>query len=156
MDSKKLTWETFSHIKIEKSEDWFWIVGIVAVAIAVLAVFFNNILLALIILLGIFTIFMSSNSDPKIVQYEINRKGVKVGEILYPYSILESFCVIDEDGYDRDRLLLKSRKFFSTLIVLPLAGQVGNDSVREYLLEYLNEEEMQEPWTEVLASRLGF
>jgi hypothetical protein len=156
MNSKKLSWETFDHIKQEKSEDWFWIVGIVAVSIAVLSVFFNNILLALIILLGAFTSFMAAHAKPKNVQYEINRKGVKVGEILYPYSVLESFCVIDEDGYDRDRLLLRSRKAFMPIITVPLAGEVENDSVREYLLEYLNEEEMQEPWTEILASRLGF
>jgi len=154
--SKKLDWEALDHIREKKSSDWFWIIGIVAVAIAVLAVFFNNILFALLVLIGTFVIFMAANNPAKMVNHQINRKGVQVGDIIYTYATLESFYVIDEDGWDRDRLILKSRKTLMPLIVIPLGDQVRPDEIREYLLEYLNEEEMYEPTIQRILTRIGF
>jgi hypothetical protein len=156
MASKKIVWETLDHIKEEKSNDWFWIVGILAVAISILAIFFNNILLALLILLAAFAAFMMAHSVPRIISYEINRRGIRSGSTLYPYSELESYCVIDEDGYDRDRILLKSKKFFMPMIIIPLGGEADPEEVREYLLEYLDEEEMEETEIQRFLESLGF
>jgi hypothetical protein len=154
--SKKLEWQALDHIREKKDSDWFWIIGIVAVAIAILAVFFNNVLLALLVLIGTFVIFLAANNPAKMVGHQINRKGVQVGDIIYTYATLESFYVIDEDGFDRDRLILKSRKTFMPLIVIPLGDQIRPDEIREYLLEYLNEEEMYEPTIQRILTRLGF
>lgn len=154
--SKKISWEALDQIKEEKSSDWFWIVGIVAVSIVILAVFFNNLLFALVILLATFTSFMLAHTPPKITFFEINRKGIVIGEVLYPYSTLESFYVIDEDGYDRDRIILKSKKFFMTHIVMPIGDSADPEDIREYLIEYLNEEEMYESFFERLFTKFGF
>lgn len=154
--SKKISWEAFEHIQIERSSDWYWILGIVAVGGAVLAIFFNNLLLALLILIGTFTIFLQSNGEPAIKRYEINRTGVVSGQSIYPFSSLESFWVIDEDGWDRDRILIKSKKLFMPLIIIPLGETVMPDEIRDYLLEYLPEEQMSEPTLQVILNRLGF
>lgn len=153
---QKIIWETLNHIKEEKSSDWFWIVGIVAIAGAVLAIFFNNVLLGLLILLSAFASFMFVNTPPKIERYELNRKGVVIGEDLYPYNSLESFYVVDEDGYERDRILIKSRKFFMPLIIIPLGNEVTVDEVYDFLIEYLDEEEMREPPAYYIMKKIGF
>lgn len=156
MRTNKITWETVDHIKEEKSSDWFWIVSIVAISIAILAIFFNNILLALLILLAAFTAFMLAHSVPRIIGYEISRKGVRAGDVIYSYGSLDSFWVIDEDGYDRDRILLKSKRMFMPLIVIPLGEGADPEEIRDYLLEYLDEEEMYEPFSEHIMNWLGF
>lgn len=153
---QKIIWETLNHIKEEKSSDWFWIVGIVAIAGAVLAIFFNNVLLGLLILLSAFASFMFVHTPPKIERYELNRKGVVIGEDLYPYNSLESFYVVDEDGYERDRILIKSRKFFMPLIIIPLGNEVTVDEVYDFLIEYLDEEEMREPPAYYIMKKIGF
>lgn len=155
-NSKKIEWQAYDHIKVEKSSDWFWIVGIVAAGIIILCFFFNNLLLGLLVLIGTFVVFISANNPPKIVNYQINRKGVAVGEMLYTYATLESFYVIDEDGFDRDRIILKSKKTMMPLIIIPLGENGHPDEVREYLLEYLNEEEMFEPTLQKIVTHLGF
>lgn len=154
--SKKLTWRALDHIREKKSSDWFWVIGIIAAAIAILAIFFNNILFALLVIIGTAVIFMVANNPPRMVDYQINRKGVQVGDILYTYATLQSFYVIDEDGFDRDRIILKSRKTFMPLIIIPLGDQVKPDEIREYLIEYLDEEEMYEPTIQQILTRLGF
>lgn len=156
MRSKKITWQAYDHIKEERSSDWYWIVGIVSVSIAILAIFFNNILFALIVILGAFVSIILSHTKPKILNYEINRRGVKIGDILYTYGNLETFYVIDEDGYDRDRILLKSKKMFMPLIVIPIGENADPDSIRDFLIEYLDEEEMYEPMSDRIANWLGF
>lgn len=156
MPSKKISWETLDHIKEDNTSDWFWIVGIIAIAIAVLAIFFNNILFALVILLSAFASFMLANTPAKIIQCEVSRKGIQIEKILYPFSSLESFWVIDEDGYDRDRILIKSKKMFVPLLIIPLGESVDPEEIRDYLLEYLDEEEMYEPFFQRLMSVLGF
>lgn len=154
--SKKLEWKAFDHIREKKGSDWFWFVGITASAIIILAIFFNNILLGLLVLIGTIVIFIAANNPPIIVDYQINRRGVQVGDTLYTYATLESFYVIDEDGWDRDRLILKSRKTLMPLIIIPLGSEIKPDQIREYLIEYLNEEEMYEPVVQRILSRFGF
>ncbi len=152
---KKISWTAADHIKYEKSSDWFWIAGILGIGSAGLSIYFGNLLFALIILLGIFLIFIQSSIQPKQVNFEINRKGVVVGSILYPYSTLESYWVIDEDGWDRDRLLLKSKKVLMPLIVVPLGENSDPEEISDYLLEYLNEEQMEDSPLNKISILLG-
>jgi hypothetical protein len=154
--SNKLQWQAFDHIREKKSNDWFWFIGIIAGAIIILSIFFNNILFALLVLVGTIIIFISANNPPKTIDYEINRKGVKIHDMLYTYATLESFYVVDEDGFDRDRLIIKSRKTLMPLIVLPLGDQVTPDEIRNFLIEYLNEEEMYEPAIQRILTHFGF
>jgi hypothetical protein len=153
---KKITWEALDHIPVEKSDDWFWVIGIIAIGGAILAIYFNNILFAILILIGTFTIFIQSNSEPQIEKYEINRKGLVVGSRLYPHSTLESYYVIDEDGWDRDRILFKSTKMFMPLIIVPLGEGNNPEEVNDFLIEYLNEEHLEESTIEKISILLGF
>lgn len=156
MKTGKISWQTLDHLNDKKTSDWFWIVGIVSLSISILAIYFGNILFALLIVLFAFASFMVANSDPKVVDIEINRQGIKFADVVYPYSALESFCVLDEDGFDRDRILLKSRKVFMPLISIPIGSQADPEEIREYLLDYMDEEELSEPITERILHILGF
>lgn len=155
-ESKKITWEAADHIKKERSSDWFWIVGIIGIGGAILSIYFNNFLFALLILIGLFAMFMQASAEPREKKFEINRKGVVVGDTLYPYSSLESFWIIDEDGWDRDRILIKSNKTLMPLIIIPLGEFASIEEISDYLLEYLNEEEMEESAVDKIAILLGF
>ena len=42
------------------------------------------------------------------------------------------------------------------LIIVPLGGEADPEEVREYLLEYLNEEEMEENASQRFLESLGF
>lgn len=154
--SRKIRWNALNHLKAERSSDWFWFVGITAGAIAILSIYFGNLLFGLLILIATFTIFIQANIEPHMVEFEINRKGIIADKTFYPYSTLESFWVVDEDGWDRDRILIKSQKTFMPLIIIPIGEEVQADEIREELLTYLDEEEMSEPSLQIVMNRLGF
>lgn len=156
MASKVIEWQALEHHHHhEKTPDWFWIVGTIAVAGAILAAYFGNVLFAIIIVIAAMTAFLQAHTTPKILTYRITRKGVQAGSSAFPYSSLESFWVIDEEI--NDRIILKSQKFLMPYIVIPFdSTKVDPDHIRNYLLEYINEEEMEEPVSQQIMERLGF
>ncbi len=155
--SQKITWQHDEHVHKEKTADWFWSVGIVAVGGIFLSIFFKNYLFALIILLFVITSFSLVKRHPKYLTFEISRKGVRAGNVLYPYSILESFWVIDEEENEDDKIILRSRKPLSPFIILPYDSTVVNpELLRDYLLDYLDEEELAEPLHQIIMEWFGF
>ena len=152
---KRIIWEEYEHQHTEKSSDWFWIVGIIAVAGSTLAIYFGNILFGILILLAAFTAILQGNTKPKLSKFEISRQGVRVGDSLYPYSVLESFWVIDES--ENDRIIIRSKKAFLPYLILPFNSLYTDaEEIRDYLLDYLDEEELEEPLGQVIMEKLGF
>jgi hypothetical protein len=49
---EEMVWSVITHEHRERTTDWYWALGLVAIAGAVASVFFGNTLLAIIILLG--------------------------------------------------------------------------------------------------------
>lgn len=155
MSSKIIEWRALEHNHQEKSTDWFWIVGVISIAGAILAAYFDNLLLAILIVLAGFTSLLHGHTQPQVIDFKITRKGVQAGPSLFPFSTLKSFWVIDEDI--NDRIILRSKKFLMPYIILPFdSTKTDPDAIREYLLEYLNEEEMEEPISQLIMERLGF
>lgn len=153
---EKLQWQALNHIKPEKSADWFWIVGITAIGISVVSIYFENYLFALLMLLGVFATYLQSHIPPHVVSFEISRRGIIAGKVLYPFTTLESFCVVDEDGWDRDRILIKSKKVFMPLIVIPLGENVTPEMAQAFLIQFMKEEHLEEPTFQKVMDRLGF
>lgn len=155
MSSKFIEWKSLEHHHREKTPDWFWIVGTVAIATAILAIYFGNFFFGIFIILAAMTSFIQAHETPKIVTFRITRKGLQIGQSVIPYSTLESFWVIDEEI--NDRIILRSQKFLMPYIVVPFDSmKTDPDEIRNYLLEYLNEEEMDEPLSQKIMERFGF
>jgi hypothetical protein len=156
MASKVIEWQALEHHHHqEKTPDWFWVVGTIAIAGSILAIYFGNVLFGIIILIGAITAFIQTHAKPKIIRYRITRKGVQIDNMIVPYSTLESFWVIDEEI--NDRVILKSQKFLMPYIILPFDSiKTDPDEIRNYLLDYLNEEEMDEPLSNKIWEALGF
>jgi len=153
----KIIWEALEHDHVEKKPDWFWAVGIVAVAGAILAIYFENVLFAIVILVGAFASMLHGHTPPKSLTYEIGRKGIKIGDSIFPYSTLESFWVLDEEDNSKDKIFLKSQKFLMPLVIMPFdSREIDAESIREYLLDYLDEEELEEPLSQIIMERFGF
>ena len=153
--SEKISWQHHEHHHVEKSTDWFWTVGIIAVGGMFLSIFFSNYLFAIIIFLFTAISFMMVRKPPQLLTFEISRKGIRVGHILYPFSILESFWV--EDTEFDDKILFRSKKSMSPFIILPFDSmQTNPEMLRDYLLDYLDEEELEEPLHQIIMEWFGF
>ena len=149
-----ITWEAPEHHHVDKSSDWFWVLGIIALSGAVAAFFFGNYLFALVILLGSGVMALRAVKPPRIVPFMVGRKGVRAGDRLFPYNSLDSFC-IDEEDERGPQLLLKSKRTHMPLIVMPIPEEYADD-IEAILRERLPEEELNEPLGYKLLELFGF
>ena len=155
-EHEKLEWESYEFDYKEKTSDWFWAVGIITLSIVAIAIIYDNPLFAVFMALAGFTIGSTARKLPRVVTFEINTKGIVVDNVLYPYGNLKTFWV-DESKYAPPKLLIKSEKFITPVIVIPIETDVANASdIRGFLLSFLPEEKMHEPFSHKFMNYLGF
>ena len=150
-----ISWRGYEYDYHEKSGDWFWALGIIALSSTVTAIIFGNILFALLILIGAFTIALFAAKIPHLIHFEINKRGIAIDDILYPFKTLESFW-IDEDKYEHHTIIIKSQRAIMPYIIIPLDKSIEFEDVRNILLTKLEEEELHEPISHRILEFFGF
>ena len=150
----KISWKALEYKRKEKTTDWYWAVGLIALAMVITSFILHDVLFAVLIVISTAILLSFSIVAPKVVDISINQKGVIVGKEMYPFATLESFWVESSDK-NNQKILLKSKKMIMPLISVPLE-ELHHLDVREFLLQYLPEIEMHEPMSQKIMERLGF
>ncbi len=151
---RAITWEAPEHHHIEKTTDWYWILGIIAIACSAGAIMLGNFLFGILILLAASTMTLLSMREPDIIPFAVTVRGVRVDNELFPYSTLESFY-IDEDHERGPQLLVKSKRFFMPLIIMPIPED-NIDDIESIIETRLLEEHLEEPFANKLLEFFGF
>ncbi len=149
----KISWQAPEKIHTEKTPDWYWIVGIVTISIAVISIILNNIIFAILILVSSFTLTLIASRKPHMLDVELDTDGVLIGKTFYPYANLDSFWVETRDAHPR--VIFKSKKVLMTLISVLLEDTDPREA-RDFLKQHLQEEEHIEPLFEKVLIYLGF
>lgn len=150
---EKISWNTVEYLHTEKNSDWYWIVGIVTVSIAIISIILNNVIFAILIIVSSFTLSLFASKRPEIIEVGIDNLGITVNGKRHAYKEIESFWIETRDY--NPRLLLKSKKVFMPFIVL-LIDDVEHEDVHRIISKYLPEEEHSEPLLEKILLYLGF
>lgn len=150
---RSVYWEAPEHTHIEKTQDWFWLLGIIAVTGAVVAIVFGNTLFGLVIVLGAVTMALVGVKPPRVISFEVSGRGIRIEDTLYPYATLHSFYLDEESP--APQLILKSKKLFVSLIIVPIPAEYA-DHIDTLLAERLPEEHLEEPLSHQLLEYLGF
>ena len=138
-----LEWHSPEHHFDKKGNDWYWVLAIITIAASVLAFYFGNFLFGTFLIIAGLTVGMLSYKETRVVPIKITGKGIIFGRQLYPWASYRSFWIEDEHvhGY---RILLHPANSFLPLIVVPVNEEVDLNDVREIILEFLEEEFLQE------------
>ncbi len=148
-----LSWQTIEYLHQEKTSDWYWIVAIVTISIALISIILNNLIFAILIIVSSFTLSLFASKRPDIIKIDIDDSGITVGKTHYKYSDLDSFWI--ETREHIPKILLKSKKTFMPFIVV-FIEEIEPEKVREELSQHLPEEEHIEPFLEKLLLYFGF
>jgi hypothetical protein len=152
MTDSPIRWQALERPYRNHPADWFFAVGIIALALAVGAFLFDNTLFGILIILATISVFVQVKRVPRTLEYEASNRGIKVGNFLYPYQTLESFG-IDEDG--RPLLILKSTKSLMPQVEIPL-GDTDGETVRVFVARFLPEETLRQSTFQKILDYLGF
>ena len=152
-----ISWKALEYEHKEKHPDWFWSLGVIVLAGAVTAIIFGNILFAILLVVGAFTLALYASRKPEHIYVTLSDRGVIINKRLYPYLTLDSFWVEDVEDHSNTipKLILKSKKLLMPYIIIPVE-EVSPDEVRDFLLNHLPEEEHEEPLAHRIMERLGF
>ena len=149
-----LHWKALEFIYVEKTPDWYWALWIIAISLAIVAFLFKDPILLILIILAAFALSIFAAKRPDMLDCEINHFGIKMQKTLYPFSSIESFWV-EELPKREPKIILKSKRWFSPYIVIPL-GEIDPETVREHLRPELDEKEHHESVLQYLMDYLGF
>lgn len=138
-----LEWHSPEHHFDKKENDWYWILGIIALGASVLAFYFGNFLFGVFIIIASLTVGMLSYKETKVVPIKIVHKGIIFGRHLYPWMSFRSFWIEDEHTHGA-RILLHPTSSYLPLTVIPINEEVDLNDVRDVLLEFLAEEFLAE------------
>src|SRR5579872_1600355 len=148
-----LTWTAPEYMHTHKTADWYWIVGIVALTLAVISTLFGDMLFGIFIVVGAFTLALYASRPPQFQQIKISEKGVQIQDTFYSYNVLESFWIEEKELHPR--ILFKSERHIAPYIIV-LLGEVPAEEIRDVLSQHLHEVKHSEPFLEKLLIWLGF
>jgi len=148
-----LRWSAYEHEHIERGSDWFWALGIIAVSAALTSILFGNILFALLIIVAAGTIGLLAKQPPELHEFEINERGIRIGNETHPYDAMISFWV--DDTLDEPLLLVDTTAFLSPNLVIPI-DDISPEAIRGVLREKVDEVPMREPLAHKILEFFGF
>lgn len=148
-------WQAFEFKERDLKTDWYWALGIIAVAGSAAAFIFHDFLFGVFILCAAIIVAVFSRKKPRFIKYEIAENGVVYEGAFYPYASLHSFW-LDESDPANKKLLLKSDRYLVPILTLPYNTEDEGDSIFATLADILPDEPLQEPVGHIIMDRLGF
>lgn len=149
-------WEGHEYDHNPKSADWYWALGILAVAGAIAAILFGNYLLGLVVLVAATTIALHGTKHPTLHRFRLVEHGLIIGEEEYHFDHMTSFSVLEDiEGELPPILSIKHDSWVSPHLWVPLEG-VDADVVYTYFLRHVDEDKHHHTFSDVVAAWLGF
>lgn len=149
MNSVRVQWKAREYNERAHNADWFWTVGTIAVVLAIAALFFDNALLAVLIVVAAVALILQALKKPRSVTFTIDEKGVQVDTKRYRYQDLDSFAMTDS------YIIIKSKKMLMPYLTIPITDR-DRDEAYALLAAYLPEEDYDEPAADRLFEDFGF
>jgi hypothetical protein len=149
-----MEWRAFEYTEKERSTDWFWAFGIIAVSSAVIAILYKDYLFGIFIILAAIILGFMAIRKPELETFRITPKALELGNDTYAYTTLKSFHILEKDN-EESVLLVMSTRAVIPLIPIPL-GDASPSEVRETLRHYLPEDRHEEPTAHKIMDYLGF
>ena len=124
----------------------------VGIVVAAGAVYFDDVLFALVALVGVGVMILYALKTPDIVKYTISKKGVQIGSRLYPFDNIDSFYIHE---LDEPVIVLHTNRSFMPILTIPIIG-IESAHVHDILSYYVPEEHTAIPTSEHISKAIGF
>lgn len=144
-----IKWSSPEFEYYEKNKNWFLVAIIIAVIIALLALWQKNFLFLIFIIIATVMIISLGKKKPNVVDFTIDDKTLWVKDKVYNFDQFESFAI--KPG----SLLFKNKERFKPYLVVSF-NKNDLEAIRKHLLDFLPEIEYGESLVEVLSNYLGF
>jgi hypothetical protein len=152
-EEHSIYWEVLTHVHRDRTNDWYWALGLIAVVAAALSIWLGNLLFGILIILCAGSVGALAARGPREHSVEIDPRGLSIDGTLYPYRSIKSFWVDANPEYPR--LFITTRGIMTPQMALPLDSEEHAQVVHAYLINHLEEVEQEPHLGEHVAAILG-
>ena len=146
----ELEWQTEEPNFTPKTTEWFWALGILALALIVFSILLKNYLLIIIIALAGFIIYSNKNKKSELINIRLNNNGLYIENKFYPYDGFESFWIFPT--HPERKFALRHNKHLMPLLTVSFHDD-DEPQIRKILEKHLPENEEQESLIDLLRKR---
>ncbi len=150
---ENINWTLPEYEHREKTNDWYWALGVVVVCGSIASVMYENYLFAALLVIGGIMMGYFASQTPEMIDYEVNNKGFKLKDHTYPYKKIKSFFVGGEKNL---YLFIKIDRIFLPVIYVPIEKHLAEMIREKFLSQNVVEEEMKEHPSEKMMEMIGF
>ena len=147
-----IAWIVHTHEHQERTADWYWALGLLALAGMGASIYFANYLFALILAIGAATLGAMVARGPRTHWVRVDSRGISMDGTLYPWSAVQSFWVEDSG---EERLMVTLNSYLTPQLVVPTLEPQRSSNLRAYIKKYAHEEEQEPHLGEHVAEMLG-
>ncbi len=147
-------WTASEYVAHDRGISWFAILGFGAIALAALVYFLTRDFISpagIVIMAIIFGTF--SVKKPRVLDYQIDSKGITIGGKHYPFGIFKSFSVSEEGAIHS--LLLMPLKRFMPIISVYYADE-DEDRIIQKIAGFLPFEEYRQDLIDRMMNKIHF
>ena len=101
----KIEWQAPEYKHKEKSIDFFWTIGVIALMMFVVTIWQQNYIFAIFILVSALSLFLFSIRQPQIMTFIIETSGFSLGKDKYEWKKIKGFHIKKES--DKAILLIE-------------------------------------------------
>src|SRR5687767_11300806 len=92
-EGSKIVWSAPEYEEKERSQDWFWALGIIIITGALASIIFGNYFFAALLIIAGGLLAFFALKKPDMVVYELNEKGLQIHGRIYPYDSIKAFWI---------------------------------------------------------------
>ncbi len=152
---RKISWRAAEFHYFEKDYLWYVWAVFTGVVLLAFALWQRNFFFAVFVVIATVLFVEFGKRRPRTLDYELNEKEVLIdGRMSIPYKSIESFHVRKRLGL-LDEVVFKRATRVNPFIHLPIDEELAVRA-REFLLEFLPEDEHEQTIVEIIAERIGF
>ena len=121
-----ISFSTEEHVHYDRTNDFYWGVGLATLVLVVLAFIFRDGLFGILLLIGVGMYFYISLKKPKSLDVVITNKDILIGDDLYKIENIESFNILDlKEGKE---LVLSTKRTYQPMVSVCIPYSVSQNT----------------------------
>ena len=149
----KIEWSAPEYRHKEKSVDFIWTIGLVALVSCIIALWLKNYLFSVFIFISGACLILFSIRPPLDVNFSIETDGITLGKDKYDWKKIKFFNI--KKNKDEALLLIEIDKYLLPIYTIPLPLDKA-DQVRTSILKVIQTKELEESKSMIFMEKLGF
>ncbi len=149
----KIEWTVPEYKHKEKSVDFLWAIGLIALVVCGIAIWRNNYLFSVFVLISGATLILFSIRHPEDIMFSIETSGLTMGKDKYEWKVVKGFNIKKEN--DEAKLLVELDKYLLPIYTIPLPFELAGE-VKESLLKFIPNTELEESKSMKFMEKIGF